>query len=340
MFSIAITPPEIKNNADFWQVYEQALDLAIASGIDLPGELTFTWSEVEKRSFLGNISYQDEKTVQLIEILKRKKLPVVITIQPFETLNSRIPNDLRELPYDHPKVIERFKQFINWVYKTTNDLEAVAIVFGNEFDVHLAVQAANGHNNWQALENMVVQSKAFIKSLPRWQSVSFALESTFHGLTGPTWQELKTINQHADIIGVSYYPLSENTVDKPTILDQHLKDLFRVYPDKKFDFYQFGYPSSTKIGSSLEKQRQFIEETFKRWDQYNDRIRLITFTWLYDVQQPHIESMSAEVLGDISPTQAFQEFIGSLGLHSSMVGAEKPAFKELKKQVILRKWSE
>ncbi len=35
LLSIAITPPILKEGADFWQVYEEALDLAIETGMDI-----------------------------------------------------------------------------------------------------------------------------------------------------------------------------------------------------------------------------------------------------------------------------------------------------------------
>ena len=339
LFSIAITPPEIENLSNFWNAYEEALDLAIATGIDLPGELAFTWSAIEKRGFFGKISYRDDNTTKAIEILQRKGLPVVITIAPFETANNRIPEDLKHLPYDHPQVMERWRKFIDWVYDVTNGLDVVAIVLGNEFDIHLSFQAANGNDKWDEFERMTAQTKSYVKSLNRWKAAPFALETTYHGLTGSYRQELQRINQQADIIGVSYYPLDENSVHEPTILSKHLLDLFEIYPHKKIDFYQYGYPSSTLINGSLEKQRQFIAETFEQWDVYYDKIRLITFTWLYEVQQVHIDSMTTDTLGDISPSQAFVEFLGSLGLQGKTVGSEKPAFKELKKQLKLRGWS-
>lgn len=57
LFSIAITTPKVEDTNNFWKVYEDALDVAIATGIDLPGELSFTWSKIEKRSFFGKVSY-------------------------------------------------------------------------------------------------------------------------------------------------------------------------------------------------------------------------------------------------------------------------------------------
>ncbi len=337
--AIAITPAPQGGPTDFWSNYEQALDLALSTGIDLPGELTFYWSRIEQRNIFGQISYQDEMTTQLIKLLKRKQLPVVITIAPFETMNSRIPKDLVSLSYDDPKTLERFKHFIDWVYQQTEGLEAVALVFGNEFDLHVTMASVAEKNRWAQLDHMVNQTKQYLKSLDRWKNVPFALETTYSGLTDDlTKNKMLKLNRHADIIGVSYYPLAENVVLEPSIIKQQLYEILSLYPDKKIDFYQYGYPSSKKINGSLEKQRQFIENTFNLWDKYNDRIRMITFTWLYDLQQAHIKNESVNTLGALKPDQAFLAFIGSLGLLGRNVGEEKPAFIELKKQLKQRKW--
>ena len=157
-------------------------------------------------------------------------------------------------------------------------------------------------------------------------------------MIGAHWQELQHINRHADVIGVSYYPLGDDEVDEPTVLPMDLARLFRVYPEKQVDFYQFGYPSSTRINGSLEKQRQFVQLSFDEWDRYKDKIRLITFTWLYDVQQSHVDTMAEDTLGGMTPSEAFNEFLGSLGLLGRRVGEEKPAFVELKKQASVRGW--
>ena len=337
--SIAVTPPSRGGPANFWENYEQALELAMSTGIDLPGELAFYWSSFERRSLLGNISYQDENTIRLIEMLKHRNLPVVITISPFETLNSRIPSDLTKYPYDHEKTMGRLKRFIDWIYQQTEGVQAVSIVFGNEFDLHVAFESAAGNNRWSELDGMVEQTRQYVKSLERWKDIPFALEATYAGLTDvSTRLELQKLNRHSDIIGVSYYPLAENSVQDPSILDQHFKDLVALYPDKLIDFYQYGYPSSEVIDGSLEKQRQFIESSFRLWDQYCQQIRMITFTWLYDIGQVHIENESASVLGELKPDQAFLAFLGSLGLHGQSLGERKPAFTELEKQLKLRQW--
>ncbi len=338
LFSIAITPSRVDNPAELFEAYEDALDLAVDTGIDVPGELDFIWSQVEKKSLGGQLSYADTGNLAVIDMLKRKKLPAIVTLSPFETLTNRFPPDLAGRPYDDPAVIDRFTRFVDWVYAQTEGLEIVAVVFGNEFDLHLAINQRNRAKKWAELEGLVVAVRRHVKSLPGWRAAPFALEATYTGLTESARDELQKLNQYADVIGVSYYPLKETSVHDPSILGADFARLFRLYPLREFYFLQYGYPSSPIIGSSLEKQRRFIEHTFSQWDRHRHKIRLITFTWLYDLQQGQLEQISSGVMGEVSPDQAFTAFILSLGLNGERVGEPKPAFRELQEQVRIRGW--
>ncbi len=337
--SIAITTPALEPGADFFAAYEDAVDLAVATGIDLPGELAIGWATAERRSLFGNIRFEDYGNERAIEIMRRKRLPVVITLMVFETAASRIPADLQALRYDDPKLLRRLHRYIDWVYSLTHDLDVRALVFGNEFDVRLALEAARNRDRWAELERMIASVRAHVRAKARWRNTPFALEATYDGLTGAARDRLLQLNQQADVIGVSYYPLAENTVLAPAVLRDHFARLLEVYPTKDVHFYQFGYPSSTAIGGSAEKQREFVITAFRLWDHYKDRIKLITFTWLYDLQATDIDAVSEATLGDITPAQAFSEFIGSLGLLGRRVGDAKPAFTELQQQLRLRGWT-
>ncbi|MEM7255358.1 MAG: hypothetical protein AAF493_28495 [Pseudomonadota bacterium] len=338
LFALAVTPPQVERPSDFWPAYERAFDLAVDTGIDLPGELAFDWRAVEKRSVLGELSYQDDNNARAIGMLKARGLPAVITVVPIATNAYRVPDDLARRPLDDPKVITRFLRFIDWVYETTADLVPVAVVLGNEFDIYLDLQKAAGNDKWAEFAGLVVAVRRHVKSKARWRDVPFALEATYNGLVGGSWQTLQAINRHADVLGVSYYPLQETAVHPPTILGRHLDDLIRVYPKKTMHFYQFGYPSSRELSSSLERQREFVVEAFNQWDRHRERIELLTFTWLYEVPAELADHMGEATLGELSPSQAFYAFIGSLGLHGGREGDAKPAFAELKRQLMTRGW--
>ena len=236
-FAIAITTPAVERGQDFFAVCETAVDLAIATGIDLPGEIAIAWSTAERRSLFGNIRFEDDGNERAIGIVRRKRLPVIITFVIFETAASRIPADLRALNYDDPKLLRRLHQYIDWVYALTRDLDVRAVVFGNEFDVHLALEAARNRDRWGELERMIASVRAHVRSLPRWRNTPFALEATVDGLIGESRDRLRRLNEYADVIGASYYPLAENGVLEPRVVGDHVARLLDEYPTKDVHFY-------------------------------------------------------------------------------------------------------
>lgn len=339
LLAIAITPPQIDDPAGFWPAYESALDLARVTGMDLPGVLPFGWGPTERRGLFGRVSYRDDKTTRLLDMLRARDMPIMVQIAPFSTLVSFIPEDLQTLPLDDPQVLDRLRGFVDWIHEQTRGMDVRAVNFGSEFDVFIAVNHAGDPDAWARLDAMIAATRDHVRTLPGWEDVPFSIESTFDGLTGAHWQNLQRLNRHADLIGVSYYPVGDAGVRPPDSIAADLETLFRIYPGRSFDFYQYGYPSSERIGSSEELQRRFIVETFAAWDRNPGRIRLITLTWLYDVAPPVMEAMRAETLGELSPGEVFNEFILTLGLHGRRPGTAKPAFGELLEQMRKRGWA-
>jgi len=330
LLSIAITLPETKNMATG---YNHAFRLAQSAGMKTPGEITFYWNEVEQKSFFGSISYSMPffETIKLH--LDEFNMRPVITISPIETMESRIPKDLQGLPLDDPKVLERFAGLIRWVHSQTREMNPLAVVIGNEFDLYLN----HDKDRWAQFKNFFMKALEVIRRLPGWEKVAVALEPTFANLAGPDWKILQDLNQHTDIIGVSYYPLKGDRVDDLTAIRRDLNKLESLYPKKRIDFYQYGYPSSAFLGSSEEIQRKFIELSFNEWDRRKEKIRIMTFTWLYDLNMEQLIDNSRRTTG-VAPDKAFTEFLGTLGLLHHKAGDEKPAFNELKKQSKARGW--
>lgn len=331
ILSIALTVPE---TTDLGAAYEHSFRLARSAGMKTPGEITFYWDEVEKRSLLGGISYSMPFLETLKSHLSSSGMRPVITLCPVETMESRVPSDLRDLPFDHPKLRERFAGLIRWVHGELDGLEPHAIVFGNEFDLFLN----HDSERWRQFRVFHESALAVVRSLEGWQEVPVALEPTFANLTGPDWEVLREMNQRSDIIGVSYYAIKDGRAEDLSAIGRDLDLLERIYPGRRFDFYQYGYPSSDYLGSSEEKQRAFVAETFEEWDRRKPTIRLITFTWLYDLDVSQIVENARRTTGK-APDKSFTEFLGTLGLLRRTEGDAKPAFIELRKQAAKRGWT-
>lgn len=340
LLSISITPPELDGSRETWEAYEAALDRGLWMGVDVPGALTFRWNAIEVKERSRAPRYEAENLVRWIELLRKRNLPAVITIAPFETLQSRIPKDLANVPYDHPRVLERLTSFVDWVYETTEGIDTVAIVFGDEFDLHVGFAAATERERWTQLDGMVARVKSHVRTLPRWSEAPFALEATYDGLVGPHRKQLQRLNRHADVIGVSYYPMGERVAEDPEVIGEHFDVLFGYYPGEKVHFYSAGYPSSARIGGSLDRQRRFVAEMFAEWDGHRDRIGLVNFTSLYDVRSSEPTNLTPVTFSAGQGTAASEEFTRSLGLLGRDVGDIKPAYYELKRQARARGWQE
>lgn len=298
-----------------------------------PGEITFYWDEVENRGFFGGITYSMPFLDVIKQYLDEFGMRPVITICPIETMESRIPEDLRDLPLDDPKVRERFANLIRWVHSQTREYHPWAVVIGNEFDLYLY----HDEEKWDQFKTLYIDAIKVIRSLPGWENVAVALEPTFANLTGPDRQVLQELNQHSDVIGVSYYPVKSDRVEDLDAIGRALDKLEALYPDKRIDFYQYGFPSSNLLQSSEEIQRRFVEISFDEWDRRKEKIRILTFTWLYDLDTTQLIDNALRTTGS-KPDIAFTEFLGTLGLLRRKAGDEKPAFLELRKQAASRHW--
>ncbi len=107
-----------------------------------------------------------------------------------------------------------------------------------------------------------------------------------------------------------------------------------LYRGKQLFFYQLGYPSSPVLGSSEEKQAQFIREVFKAWDAHASQIQMIDFTWLHDVPPESVKEF-VEFYG--LSDRNFQEFLATLGLRT-YDGKDKKAFIVLQEEARARGW--
>jgi hypothetical protein len=88
------------------------------------------------------------------------------------------------------------------------------------------------------------------------------------------------------------------------------------------------------LGSSEQKQAQFIVDLFQAWDANQTQIPVINICWLNDKTSAEVDQ-NVQYYG-ISSTN-FREYIGSLGLRTN-AGKDKAAFTALKSETNKRGW--
>ena len=112
----------------------------------------------------------------------------------------------------------------------------------------------------------------------------------------------------------TYYPLKDDfSAKEPGVVSQEIASLVSAYTDKPVYLLEAGYPSSASLGSSEEKQAQFVREMFKAWDIHRARLKIVNFIWLHDMSSREVAAL--EKYYGVSST-GFSGFLGTLGLRT------------------------
>lgn len=259
-------------------------------------------------------------------------ISINLTIAPVHNVRNTMPVDLQGLPFDDPQVIARFKQMLDVVFAKLPDITLTSLVVGSEVDGFLLDDA----EKWQEFESFFAEVAAYARA--RRPSLEVTTEvQFFEGYLGNSRAQVQSVMQHADVVGVAYYPLDlEGNVLDPEIIALHFDMLATGFPGKPIHFYQLGYPTSSLLNSSEELQAQFMREMFRAWDAYADQVKLIDYTFLTDLSVEHSDSVGGQ-FGQES--QRFAEFVRTLGLRTFPGdGSDKLGFGALADEAAARGW--
>lgn len=258
----------------------------------------------------------------------RLGIPIHIAIRPVHTNQKVLPADLQDLPLDNPKVISRFNLLLDWMATQLPNAEVTTIVIGAEVDV-FAWGSSDRWREWIAFYSAVAPH-----ARERFGGAQISCETTHAAFVGKDLQHLRSMHRHSDVIGVSYYPLSEGlgTVKPLETIRADFALALAAVPDKPLVYYQIGYPSSDKLGGSVELQADFVSRVFEVWDEYADRVRMVNFQWMHETPPYGVDEFSRYYQND---DDNFRAFVGSIGL-KSWEGEPKPAWERLRQEAAAR----
>lgn len=159
----------------------------------------------------------------------------------------------------------------------------------------------------------------------------------FEALTGPSADLAAALNQHSDVIMLTYYPLQGNfTVQEPGVIHQDLAEVSVHYPDHTLYLAEIGYPTGDANDSSFQKQADFIRNMFEAWDDHADQVPVLSYSWLTDLPADSVTHFQGYY--GVS-SQAFGEFLRTLGLRTYPgEGEDKPGYQALLQETRARDW--
>ncbi|MCS6974271.1 MAG: hypothetical protein N2044_07220 [Cyclobacteriaceae bacterium] len=293
--------------------------------------LTLPWNVLETSSGF-DFSY--------LEIINfyypENHVKVSLNITPVYAIHRAVPADLTSKEFDDPLVLQRFKALIDSVYNKTRNTNFNNFIVGLEVDLYL-----NSHiNEW---DNFNVFYDSAVKHIKRrWgNTMPVGVETTWSSTVFEAKDYILGLNQHSDMMVLSYYPvLSDFTVKPPNRIHDDIKAVMDLYPDMPLFIVECGYQSAGICNSSYEKQRQFIEEMFRLWDNNADKINFIGFLWLTDLS----DTVTEQYVNDYGMTgfpflDEFKGYLQTLGLRTyAGTGTDKPAYIQLNKELTIRRW--
>ena len=308
--------------------YDTAFQLARSAGLQTVS-LSIQWDEIETAPGV----YAPEPNFLAISNLyyPAQNVALDLMIGPIDTNNLRMPEDLANRSFDDPKVIDRYKQLLDYVFSQLPDTKLNSLAIGNEINAWLG----NDTVKWQQYTAFYEAIVDYVNS--KWPEVPVGSKVMFNAMVGDLSEEVKALNAKSDVVMVTYYPLNGDfSVQDPEVVHQGFQAVADLYPDRTIYIMEIGYPSSEVNASSEEKQAQFIQQAFQAWDTHVEQIQLLNFVWLTDIPAEQVQEYEGYYgLSD----EGFLAYLASLGLRNGEgSGSVKPAFQQLILEAEARGW--
>lgn len=306
--------------------FGESFRLAKEVGVDMVS-LSVYWDELETAP---GVFEPDLNWLAIAnDFYGREGVALSFVLSPIDTNVLHLPPDLQKRSFDDPELVERYLAAMDSALGELQDVELAAISIGNEVNAYLA----NHPQQWQAYGVLVERALNHLHA--RMPAVPVGVKATFDGLTGAQAEDLFRLNASSNVILATYYPLEDDfTIREPSSFGPDIERLLERYPRRPIYFLEVGCPSSSTLGSSEEKQAQFVRNVFNVWDHNHVRVPVVNFTWMHDISREALDSYSDYYgLHD----RRFLAFLGTLGMRTHD-GRDKLAFKALREEAAARGW--
>ncbi len=235
---------------------------------------------------------------------------------PIIAVGSRsMPADIATLSFSDPMVRARFHALIDVIKDQINN-QVKYIALGNEVDTYFSTHAAE----WSAYKSLVEDAKTYLKAIK--PNVIVGVTTTFDGATSKFISQVKDLNANMDAVMLTYYPITSGFIPRePSTVAGDVVKMVDAGGGKPLVLQEWGYPSSTSLGSSEAKQAEFIYNSLVELEKQGvSKFPYVSFFKHRDWNESHVQAITGQKSG-----QAFFEFMSSLGMKKND-GSSKAAF--------------
>lgn len=310
---------------------EPTLDSAwheiVAAGVDAQ-VVRLKWCDIEilpgvydtsgLQAQLAQLSAGGFETFLSLATIDRTQLAL-----PSDLLDPSDPQKLAPgLTWDHPTINVRFQALLDFITPHLASNDGFFLSIGREVDRYLVVRPAEV----QPFADFIKSSSLHVHATQPKLGVGASLSFNTVATSSPI---LTAIRATADNVPFVYYPIENDfTMRDPSVAGAEILAMAQAVAPRPLMLEEYGYPSGylpiPTNGSSLEKQRQFIENCFQAFVDI-PKVRLAACNHLADFSSTEVMAIAGYVgIG----TPLFHEFVASLGLREQSSGAPKLAYAE------------
>ncbi len=293
-------PPETLSRDELVKLFVDTVQTSVEAGVN--GELIAKrWSELEPA---GGDFQLDELAGDITYRRTTYQQTFLVGIQVLNTTAKETPADLLDVPFDDPRMLERFKALIDALLPYfEEDVRWLSI--GNEVDVYLET-----HDQWESYQIFYEAAVVYLHEVA--PSIQVGVTFTYGGAQVMT-DRLLELNEASDVLILTYYPLeSDFQVQPPNAPLRDFPAMLALAGNKPLILQEVGYPSAEVLGSSEEKQAEFVTHVFEAWDQAGDKIPFLSFFAMGDFSDQLTEQLSGYY--GITGAENFTAFLRTLGL--------------------------
>lgn len=228
----------------FNQTLKAGVSFVVANG---------NWSEFEPRPgqyHLDSLNY-------LLSV--SNPLPVSFTLRIINTIDRDMPSDLRHSRWSDPKVVSRLFGLIDALAPLLKGRVRWFMV-GYEITEYMDRHPQERQDFIELYRQAASHIKQDVPGMEVSSTLMFSGLDQLQGL-------LQGLNPQLDFLALTYSPLEADfSVKDPSVLPADFQAMRRVAAGRKVVLQEIGYPSSTLLSSSQDKQAEFYRLAFQNLD--------------------------------------------------------------------------
>lgn len=316
------TDPPAASDMEWFVRYLQAFALARDAGAT--GQFqSYRWSELEPHVGQYNQAKLSE-FASTMQSAQQNGLTQLLGIQIINTVKREVPAELATTAWNDPAMINALRNLFNQLLPHMHG-RVHYLSIGNEVDPYFF----NGRmNEMPAYAELFSTVRTHLR--PHMPTLNVGITVTAGGWLGSNVQSLLDLQQNADVMITTYYPLNADfSVQPPTAPAADFPALLQLAGNKPLVLQEVGYPSATLLGSSEAAQAEFIHQVFAAWRDSDGRVPFLNLFLLHDFASALVDEL---VIYYGSNNTNFRAYLDTLGLRHRN-NSDKPAWQAVRSEM-------